>query len=310
VSERLSGCPHPIDVASNPEFLREGVAIEDCLEPDRVVVGVRREAVAELFRQLYLPFIDEDRPLLVMSPESAEMTKYAANAILATKISFINEVANLCERVRADVHDVRLGIGHDHRIGFQFLSPGAGYGGSCFPKDTRALSHLAKEHGCTSILMEAVDRINEAQKRILADKVRRHYGPALAGKTLAIWGLAFKPRTDDVREAPALVLLRELLAENVRLNVHDPEAMPNVRKEFGNALTYFDRPYGAVEGADGLVIVTEWQQFRTPDFVVMKHLLSEPVIFDGRNLYEPAVVAEAGFTYHSIGRQTAKPAGK
>src|SRR5262245_32051653 len=183
VSERLAACPHPIDVASNPEFLREGAAIDDCMHPDRVVVGVRRDEVADLFRLLYTPFIDEDRPLLVMSPESAEMTKYAANAILATKISFINEVANLCERVLADVHDVRQGIGHDHRIGFQFLSPGAGYGGSCFPKDTRALYYLSTEQGCPSILMEAVDRINEAQKRILAAKVRQHFGPALAGKT-------------------------------------------------------------------------------------------------------------------------------
>jgi UDPglucose 6-dehydrogenase len=181
---------------------------------------------------------------------------------------------------------------------------------NCFPKDTRALYYLSREQGCPSILMEAVDRINEAQKRILAAKVRQHYGAALAGKTLAIWGLAFKPRTDDVREAPALVLLRELLDDKVRLHVHDPEAMPNVRKEFGDSLHYFDRPYGTLEGADGLVIVTEWQQFRTPDFVLMKKLLNEPIIFDGRNLYEPAVAAAAGFTYHSIGRQTARPAAR
>jgi UDP-glucose 6-dehydrogenase len=524
VCERFArGCKHPVEVCSNPEFLREGAAIEDCLRPDRVVVGLRSQAAAELFHELYLPFVDNHRPLLVMTPESAEMTKYAANAILATKISYINEVANLCERVGADVSDVQLGIGHDNRIGFQFLSPGVGYGGSCFeanetvfvheggqltactmqnlfertatavgqlqpalagasgaaalperlevceppaplhvlgfdlerrtpvsaavqaltrrpytgamiqiktgmgrtlrvtadhpmilwtpqgsrivradqvevgdkaaaltrlpelesqgraagfspagtspaarllpaaeseavvplprahrdvvleavrevqreetstvvysletstgtvvaasglvchncfPKDTRALITLSKEHGVPSLLMEAVDRVNESQKRVLADKVRGHFGARLAGRTLAVWGLAFKPRTDDIREAPALVLLKELLDAKVHLRVHDPEAMANIRREFGDQLVYCDRPYGALEGADGLVIVTEWQTFRTPDFEVMRRLLAQPVIFDGRNLYDPRVVAEAGFTYHSIGRQTATP---
>jgi UDPglucose 6-dehydrogenase len=308
VADRLArGCQHPVEVASNPEFLREGAAIEDCLKPDRVVVGVRSPAVAELFHELYQPFTDKNRPLLIMSPESAEMTKYAANAILATKISYINEVANLCERVGADVSDVQLGIGHDTRIGFQFLAPGVGYGGSCFPKDTRALIYLSKQMGAPSMLMEAVDRANEAQKRVLAAKVREHFGARLGGRTLAVWGLAFKPRTDDIREAPALVLIRELLEANVRLHVHDPEAMDNVRREFGDRLVYFHRPYGALEGADGLIIVTEWQQFRTPDFELMRKLLAEPVIIDGRNLYEPRLLAEAGFTYYSIGRQTASP---
>jgi UDPglucose 6-dehydrogenase len=311
VAERMSkGCGHPVEVASNPEFLREGSAIEDCLKPDRVVVGVRSPAAAELFHELYLPFVEQNRPLLIMLPESAEMAKYAANAILSTKISFINEVANLCERVGADVGDVQLGIGHDTRIGFRFLAPGAGYGGSCFPKDTRALISLSKEHGLPAPLIEAVDRVNEAQKRVLAAKVREHFGERLEGRTLAVWGLAFKPRTDDIREAPALVLLEELLAARVRLHVHDPEAMPNIRRIFGDRIVYFDRPYGALEGADGLVIVTEWQQFRTPDFAVMRHLLGGPVIFDGRNLYDPRVVAEAGFTYYSIGRQAVQPARK
>jgi UDPglucose 6-dehydrogenase len=308
VSERLlAGCRYPVEVASNPEFLREGAAIEDCLKPDRVVVGVRSQSAAELFHELYLPFVDNNRPLLIMSPESAEMAKYAANAILAAKISYINEVANLCERVGANVSDVQMGIGHDTRIGFQFLSPGVGYGGSCFPKDTRALIYLSREMGVPSLLMEAVDRVNEAQKRVLTAKVREHFGSNLAGRTLAVWGLAFKPRTDDIREAPALVLLKELLEAGVHLRVHDPEAMTNIRREFGERLVYCDRPYGALEGADGLVIVTEWQQFRTPDFEVMRRLLAQPVIFDGRNLYDPRVVAEAGFTYYSIGRQPVQP---
>ncbi len=512
VAERFArGCRHPVEVCSNPEFLREGAAIEDCMRPDRVVVGVRSQAATELFHELYLPFVDNDRPLLVMSPESAEMSKYAANAILAAKISYINEVANLCEKVGANVSDVQMGIGHDARIGFKFLSPGVGYGGSCFeasetifvhqagqvaactlqsvfertaaavgqlqpalagasgpasppdrlevceppeplhvlafdlerqapvvaevqaltrrpysgamihiktrmcrslrvtadhpmilwgprgyrivradqvcpgeqiaaltrqpdlmpavgraaemspahssppvhpgfhpdmalltvsaverqeasttvysletstgtvivssglvchncfPKDTRALISLSREYGVPSLLMEAVDRVNEAQKRVLAAKVREHFGDHLAGRTLAVWGLAFKPRTDDIREAPALVLLKELLEARAHLRVHDPEAMPNVRKEFGDHLVYCDRPYGALEGADGLVIMTEWQQFRMPDFEVMRRLLAQPVIFDGRNLYDPRVVAEAGFTYYSIGRQTVTP---
>jgi UDPglucose 6-dehydrogenase len=309
VSERLAkGCRHAVEVASNPEFLREGSAIEDCLKPDRVVAGVRSPEVAELFHELYLPFVEQNRPLLIMSPESAEMAKYAANAILATKISYINEVANLCERVGADVGDVQLGIGHDTRIGFRFMAPGVGYGGSCFPKDTRALISLSKQHGLPAPLIEAVDRVNESQKRVLAAKVRAHFGERLAGRTLAVWGLAFKPRTDDIREAPALVLLGEMLDAQVRLHVHDPEAMSNVRHHFGDRLVYFDRPYGALEGADGLIIVTEWQQFRTPDFDVMRRLLAGPVIFDGRNLYDPRVVAEAGFTYYSIGRQAVQPA--
>jgi UDPglucose 6-dehydrogenase len=311
VSDRLvKGCKHKVEVCSNPEFLREGTAIEDCLKPDRVVVGVHSEAAAELFHELYQPFVDNSRPLLVMSPESAEMTKYAANAILAMKISYINEVANLCERVEADVSDLQLGVGHDSRIGFQFLSPGAGYGGSCFPKDTRALISLSKQVGLASVLIEAVDRVNEAQKKVLVAKVRKHFGDRLAGRTLAVWGLAFKPGTDDIREAPALVLLKELLAAKVQLHVHDPEAMTNVRREFGNQLSYFDRPYGALEGADGLIIVTEWRQFRTPDFELMRRLLAAPVIFDGRNLYNPRHMAEAGFTYYSIGRQPAVPAAK
>ncbi len=238
-----------------------------------------------------------------MSPESAEMTKYVANAMLATKISFINEMANLCERLGADINEVRRGIGHDARIGFQFLFPGAGYGGSCFPKDVNALMAMGRQTGSPVTLLEAVNNVNEAQKHVLFRKIRQHYGHELEDVTMAVWGLAFKPRTDDIREAPALVLLEELLAAGVRLRVHDPEAMANVRKMIGNKVIYCDRPYSALEGADGLAIVTEWQEFRNPDFDVMRRLMRHPVIFDGRNLYEPQTVTCHGFAYYSIGRQ-------
>jgi UDPglucose 6-dehydrogenase len=290
------------DVASNPEFLKEGAAVDDFMKPDRVVVGVRRPEVADTLRELYAPFLRTENPFLVMSPESAEMTKYVANAMLATKISFINEMANLCERMGADINDVRRGIGHDARIGFQFLFPGAGYGGSCFPKDVRALISMASALDMPLHMMEAVERVNEAQKRVLVSKVRKHYGSGLREKTLALWGLAFKPRTDDVREAPSLTFIEALLADGVRLRVHDPEALANVRALYGERLVYCDRPYGALEGADGLVIVTEWQEFRNPDFEIMRRLLREKVIFDGRNLYEPKTVANYGFAYYPVGR--------
>jgi UDPglucose 6-dehydrogenase len=308
VAERLAArCQHRMDVASNPEFLKEGAAVEDCMKPDRVVVGVRRPEVADLLHELYLPFLRTERPFLAMSPESAEMTKYAANAMLATKISFINEMANLCECLGADVNDVRRGIGHDARIGFQFLFPGAGYGGSCFPKDIRAIISMSQQCGFRAPIMEAVDRVNESQKQVLVRKICEHYGEALKDKTLAIWGLAFKPRTDDVREAPSLVLIDALLARGVHLRVHDPEAMANVRAMYGDRLVYCDRPYGALEGADGLVIVTEWQEFRNPDFEVIRRLLAEKVIFDGRNLYEPKTPLAFGLTYYSIGRKPRAP---
>lgn len=305
VAERLAARNKPnIDVASNPEFLKEGAAIDDCMKPDRVVVGVRRPEVAEVLQELYAPYLRTERPFLVMSPESAEMTKYAANAMLATKISFINEMANLSERMGADINDVRRGIGHDGRIGFQFLFPGAGYGGSCFPKDVRALLSMSQSLDAPAHIMAAVDRVNEAQKQVLVRKVREHYGEALKSKTLAVWGLAFKPRTDDIRDAPSLVLLDAMLEAGARLRVHDPEAMTNVRAIYGDKLVYCDRPYGALEGAHGLAIVTEWQEFRNPDFEVMRRLLSERVIFDGRNLYDPKTPIGYGFTYYSIGRKS------
>jgi UDPglucose 6-dehydrogenase len=294
----------PIEVASNPEFLKEGAAIEDFMKPDRVVVGVRRAEVGQKLQELYSPFLRTERPFLVMSPESAEMTKYAANAMLATKISFINEMANLCEKLGADINDVRRGIGHDQRIGFQFLFPGPGYGGSCFPKDVNAIIHLARSIDVPIALLESVDKVNEKQKHILPGKIRRHYGSSLRGKCLGVWGLAFKPRTDDVREAPALTLIDEMLKEGVQLRVHDPEAIANVKAIYGDKLTYCDRPYSALEGMDGLVIVTEWQEFRHPDLEVMRRLMRTPVIFDGRNLYEPRTMKAAGFTYYAIGRVT------
>jgi len=303
LKERMEGkTSHRIDVASNPEFLKEGAALDDFMKPDRVVVGVRRPEVAEALKELYSPYLRTENPFLVMSPESAEMTKYAANAMLATKISFINEMANLSEKLGADINDVRRGMGHDVRIGFQFLFPGAGYGGSCFPKDVRALISLSRDVGAPVRLMQSVDDVNEAQKSVLATKIRQHYGESLKEKTIAIWGLAFKPRTDDIREAPALTLIDALLESGAAVRVHDPEAIGNVRAIYGDKLAYCDRPYGAIEGADGLAIVTEWQEFRQPDFEIMKRLMREPVVFDGRNLYDPKVMVGHGFAYESIGR--------
>ena len=303
VAERLAakGCSH-VDVASNPEFLKEGAAIDDFMKPDRVVVGVRKPEVAEVLRELYAPFLRTERPFLAMTPESAEMTKYAANAMLATKISFINEIANLCDRLGADINDVRKGIGHDQRIGFQFLFPGPGYGGSCFPKDVEAIIAMGRQTGLPLKLMQAVDAVNDDQKQVLFKKIWTHFSGSLAGKTIALWGLAFKPRTDDIREAPALALIDSLLESGAKVRVHDPEAMANVREIYGEKLYYADRPYGALEGADGLVLVTEWPEFRNPDFEVMKRLLAGRVLFDGRNLYDHKQMETLGFTYYAIGR--------
>lgn len=298
----------PVDVASNPEFLKEGAAIDDFTKPDRVVVGARRPEVAERLRELYAPFLRTEHPFLVMSPESAEMTKYVANALLSTKISFINEVANVCERLDADINDVRRGIGHDSRIGFAFLFPGVGYGGSCFPKDVRALAHLAKQHGVEPRILESVDQVNTRQKDVLLAKIDRHFGEQLAGRTIGVWGLAFKPRTDDIREAPALVLIDGLLARGAKLQVHDPEAMDNVRAVYGERLSYADTPMAALVGADAVAIVTEWSEFRHPDFDAMRAAMKSPVIFDGRNLYSLTQMRQAQFTYYSIGRSVVKGA--
>jgi UDPglucose 6-dehydrogenase len=289
-------------VASNPEFLKEGAAIDDFMKPDRVVVGVRAPEDAEVLADLYAPFLRTEKPFLVMSPESAEMTKYVANALLATKISFINEVANLCERLRADIDDVRRGIGHDSRIGFAFLFPGAGYGGSCFPKDVRALASMARAHGVEPRILDAAHEVNVEQKKMLGRKIHQHFGDNLKGRRIAVWGLSFKPRTDDVRDAPSLVLLDDLLASGAEVVVHDPEAMENIRRLYSQRLVYRKRPMDALDGADAVAIVTEWGEFRHPDFEEMARRLKTPVIFDGRNLYDPAHMAAAGFTYYCVGK--------
>lgn len=289
-------------VASNPEFLKEGAAIEDFQRPDRVVVGVRTAEVGDLLRGLYLPFLRTENPFLVMSPESSEMTKYVANALLATKISFINEVANLCERMEADIDDVRRGIGHDSRIGFAFLFPGAGYGGSCFPKDVQALAAMARDKGVSPRILSAVHETNLAQKQVLGEKVVRHFGGDLQGRAIAVWGLAFKPRTDDIRDAPSLDLIERLLAGGAGVTVFDPEAMENVRAIYGDRLAYAPTAMEALDGADCLVIVTEWGDFRRPDFDDMARRMKGRVIVDGRNLYQPQELGRRGFAYHGIGK--------
>ena len=289
-------------VASNPEFLKEGAAIEDFQRPDRVVVGVRTPEVAEKLRRLYSSFLRTERPFLVMSPESAEMTKYVANSLLATKISFINEVANLCERMEANVDDVRRGIGHDSRIGFSFLFPGVGYGGSCFPKDVQALSAMARDRSSELTILHAVHEANLAQKQVLGKKIADYFDGNLEGRRIALWGLAFKPRTDDIRDAPSLELLDVLLAARAKIRVFDPEAMRNVQAKYGSALEYASSPLDAVTNADALAIVTEWGDFRRPDFKALKAAMASHVIFDGRNLFDSAEMLSNGFLYHSIGR--------
>ncbi len=305
--EELTG--RDCDVVSNPEFLKEGTAIGDFMKPDRVVVGSRRNEVFEVLDDLYQPYLRTDKPLLTMSPESAEMTKYVANALLSTKISFINEMANLCERTGADINEVRRGIGHDSRIGFAFLFPGVGYGGSCFPKDVCGLAAVARAHGIEPRVLDAVHEVNVRQKRVLVEKIEAHFGAEVSNLTVAVWGLAFKPGTDDIREAPALVLIDRLLELGATLRVHDPKAMANVRAEYGERLTYCEHRDDALRGVDALAILTEWKHFVHPDFDEMREIMRRPVIFDGRNLYNPRRMKEAGFTYYSIGRPVVCQAG-
>tara|TARA_R110002111_G_scaffold262289_1_gene337765 strand:- start:38713 stop:40032 length:1320 start_codon:yes stop_codon:yes gene_type:complete len=295
-----------VDVASNPEFLKEGTAIDDFTKPDRVVVGVTRPEVSEILSELYNPFLRTENPFLSMELESAEMTKYVANCMLATKISFINEMANLCERVGADINQVRRGIGHDQRIGFSFLFPGVGYGGSCFPKDVSALISVADSQNMEPTILNAVDQVNTRQKKVLFEKINRYFQEDLQGKTISIWGLAFKPKTDDIREAPSLILIDQLLKAGANLKVHDPVAMENVRAIYGDQLSYFDHHYDTLDGADALVIVTEWHEFRHADFDYILHKLSNPVIFDGRNLYDPEKMKHKGIEYFGIGLSSAK----
>jgi UDPglucose 6-dehydrogenase len=293
---------HPFDVVSNPEFMKEGAAIEDFLKPDRVVIGAANERAAEIIKDLYSPFCRSGAPILVMDNASAEMTKYAANALLATKISFMNQVANLCEAVGADVTHVRQGVGTDSRLGLSFLYAGLGYGGSCFPKDVRSIIHSAEEQGLDFSLLRSVDEVNNRQKRRLYEKMVGHYNGSLKGRTFGVWGLAFKPRTDDMREAPAIGLIEDLLREGCTIKVHDPEAMDVAKKIFGDRISYHRQNYEALEGADALLIVTEWNEFRRPDFDRIKRLLKEPIIFDGRNLWEPKSMLQQGFSYFPIGR--------
>ncbi|HBA73204.1 MAG: UDP-glucose 6-dehydrogenase [Geobacteraceae bacterium GWC2_55_20] len=294
------------DVVSNPEFMKEGAAIDDFMKPDRVVIGSDNVRTAEIMKELYAPFMRKSNRMIVMDIRSAEMTKYAANAMLATKISFMNQIANLCELMRADVSSVREGIGSDSRIGYDFLFPGVGYGGSCFPKDVSALVKTAEEIGYDFLLLRAVEEANARQKRVLPDKILRRLGISaaqpLAGITVAVWGLAFKPRTDDMREAPSLTVINALLDLGAEVRAHDPEALHEARKHFGEQIVYSENLYEILAGADALAIVTEWSEYRNPDFDRIKQALKQPLIFDGRNIYQPQKMTDAGFEYHGIGR--------
>lgn len=294
----------PFDVVSNPEFLREGFAVEDFMKPDRVVIGSSSERAQKIMEQLYKPFVRQGNPILFMDEKSAELTKYAANAFLATKITFMNEIANFCEIVGADVDKVRIGIGSDERIGRRFLFPGIGYGGSCFPKDVQALVNSGNEQAYSFEILKAVMKVNESQKTILFPKITNFFRGELTGKKIAVWGLAFKPDTDDIREAPALYLINALLEKGATVSAYDPEAMNNVNQLLGDEIAYADNEYAALKNADALLICTEWGVFRNPDFEKMASLMNDKVIFDGRNLFEVNEMNEKGFYYQSIGRQT------
>ncbi len=292
------------DVVSNPEFLREGYAVDDFLKPERIVVGSSSDRATEMMQKLYAPFVRSGNPVIVMDEKSAELTKYAANSFLAAKITFMNEVANYCEMVGADVDKVRVGMGTDSRIGKRFLFPGIGYGGSCFPKDVKALQKAGRDVGYDFKILDAVIGVNQKQKTIQVPKILAHLGEDLTGKKIAVWGLAFKPETDDVREAPAIDVINALLERGARIAAFDPEAMPNIQKQFGDRIELTEQMYGPLEDADALVICTEWSIFRSPDFTKVKSLLRAPVIFDGRNLYNTQDMAQEGFHYVSIGRNT------
>jgi UDPglucose 6-dehydrogenase len=293
---------HPFSVVSNPEFLKEGTAIDDFLKPDRVVIGTGEPEVEAVMRRLYEPFVRTGKPILVMSPPSAELTKYAANAMLASRISFMNEIANYCDQVGADVRDIRMGMGTDSRIGASFLFPGVGYGGSCFPKDVKALIRMGREAGVPFHVVEAVDRTNEKQKSILVGRVEAHLG-GLASRVVAVWGLAFKPRTDDMREAPAIAIIEGLLRGGAAVRAYDPKAEEWARHVLGDRVTLCGRAYEAAEGADALVVVTEWNEFREPDFGRLKEVMRHAAVFDGRNIYDPATLRSRGFHYEGIGRR-------
>ncbi len=292
---------HPFSVVSNPEFLKQGAAVDDFLKPDRVVIGSDDPRGAEIMKELYAPFTRTGAPIMIMDCASAELCKYAANAMLATRISFMNEVARVCDLYGANVDEVRRAVASDRRIGAAFLFPGVGYGGSCFPKDVKAIVKFSKDKNYKFQILEAVEAVNAEQKSVLVTKMQRHFG-AMKGKTIAVWGLAFKPKTDDMREAPAITIIQALLAQGAKVQAYDPEAMDVAKKILGNKVTYARRAYEALDGADGLALVTEWNEFREPDFARMRKLMKEPVIFDGRNIYNPALMKAQGFTYFSIGR--------
>jgi len=298
----LKETKHPFDVVSNPEFLKEGAAVNDFMKPDRVVIGSESPRAVAIMQDLYAPFVRTGNPLIVMDIHSAELTKYAANSFLATKVSFMNEIANLCERVGADVDLVRKGMGTDSRIGLQFLFPGAGYGGSCFPKDVSALLNTSRTYDYELHILDAVKAVNRQQQLVLVDKIKKHFGGNLKGKNIALWGLAFKPNTDDMREAPSLAIIEGLLREGVSIRAFDPAAMEEAKRRVGKSVKLVDNNYDALKGADALVVVTEWNEFRRPDFDRIKSLLRTPVIFDGRNIYDPKVMKEKGFVYYGIGR--------
>lgn len=294
-------------MVSNPEFLKEGTALQDFLRPDRVVIGAEDQAAGDEIAELHEPFVRNNRPILRMSRGAAELTKYAANAYLATRISFINEIAEICGRLDVDVNEVRRGMGSDQRIGHHFLYPGLGYGGSCFPKDVQALANFGRAAGADCALLEAVHHRNLAQRELMTRRIVERLGPDLRGRRLAVWGLAFKPQTDDVREAPALAIIEDLLRAGAAVAVHDPQAMTNTRRVLGDRVTYCDDPYAALPGADALVVMTEWMEFRSPDFERMRAAMRQPLIFDGRNLYAPSTLARYNLEYHSVGRPTVLP---
>ncbi|MBN1345545.1 MAG: UDP-glucose/GDP-mannose dehydrogenase family protein [Phycisphaerae bacterium] len=303
-AEMRAQTPHRLDVVSNPEFLKEGTAVDDFLRPDRIVVGAENGEATATIRELYLPFVRNQRPILTMSRAAAEMTKYAANCYLAARISYINEIANICECCGVDVDQVRAGIGTDSRIGFHFLYPGAGYGGSCFPKDVQALNHLAGSKGYSADLLRAVHEINQRQRQLLFSKIANRFAGSLGERTFALWGVTFKPKTDDLREAPAIYVIDRLLEAGSTVRVHDPRGLENLKGLYGDRVICFDDAYDALAGADALVLATEWNEFRTPDFDRMRELLEAPIIFDGRNVYEAETMKRRAFEYHSIGRPT------
>jgi UDPglucose 6-dehydrogenase len=291
------------DVVSNPEFLREGAAVEDFMKPDRVVVGTNSQRAKDVMQQLYEPYVRQGNPIIFMDERSAEMTKYAGNAYLATRITFMNEIANLCEKLGADVDMVRKGIGSDKRIGSRFLFPGVGYGGSCFPKDVQALSKMASEYQYDFSVLDSVMAVNEKQRMVIAEKIKSYFGESIKGRKIAIWGLAFKPNTDDIREAPAIYTIKSLLEAGAEIAAFDPEAMPNIKAIFGDKITLVENEYDALKNADALAIVTEWTEFRTPDLDKMAELMKTKIIFDGRNLYNLKTLEEQGWYYNSIGRK-------